>query len=504
MIDPLSGRHFAAKVLPYRSVDNYISGSVVTFTDLTAVHQAETALRKSEERLRALLAASSQSIYRMTPDWSEMIDMSSQPSAADAQNSTQWLTQHVPLEEQPRVGAAIDAAIREKRTFELEHRIFRPDGSIGWTMSRAVPITDAAGEIVEWFGAAGDITARREAQEAMRESEERLKSLVEGLTQLVWRADDAGRWTWAGRQWADYTGQSATASKDWGWLDALHPDDRPVARAAWRHAAAQGVCEVEYRIRRVVDGTYRWFQTRAKPVRDDAGAIAEWIGTSTDVDDLRGLQERQGVLVAELQHRTRNLISVVRQVAHKTASTSGSVEEFRVRFGDRLDALARVQGLLSRLKEQDRVVFDDLIQTELAAHGADAGHDDRVRLEGPAGIRLRSTTVQALAMALHELATNAVKYGALGQAGARLVIRWWVEGEEEGQPWLHIDWRETGVLVPPRTGSGEGGQGRELIERALPYQLAARTSYELEDDGVHCTIAMPVSATKAESNERDG
>ncbi len=506
VIDPASDRHFAAKVLPYRSVDNYISGAVVTFTDLTAVHKAEAALRESEQRLQALLTASSQLIYRMSADWSEMIDLVGKGFLADTQESTEWLNQHIPADEQPRMRAAIERAARTKSVFELEHRVWRVDGSIGWAMSRAVPIMDAAGEIVEWFGAANDITGRRDAEDALRESEQRLQSLVSGLPQLVWRAVDVGDWTWASRQWAEYTGQSIEESRAWGWLDPVHPDDRSIAREAWSRALEEGGFAVEFRIRRASDGVYRWFQVRATPVRDEGGAIVEWIGSSTDVDDLRDLQERQRILVAELQHRTRNLIGVVRQMADKTARASTDLADFRTRYRDRLDALARVQGLLSRLKEHDRVAFDELVRTELAAHGAEPEEDDRVEIAGPLGVRLRSTTVQTLAMALHELATNAVKYGALGQPDARLVIRWDLSDDpEKGHPWLHIDWRETGVVMPDAdTGPQGGGQGRELIERALPYQLAAETTYVLESDGVHCTIAMPVSATNRNDGDRDG
>ena len=180
VIDPASDRHFAAKVLPYRSVDNYISGAVVTFTDLTAVHKAEAALRESEQRLQALLTASSQLIYRMSADWSEMIDLVGKGFLADTQESTEWLNQHIPADEQPRMRAAIERAARTKSVFELEHRVWRVDGSIGWAMSRAVPIMDAAGEIVEWFGAANDITGRRDAEDALRESEQPAATGVAG------------------------------------------------------------------------------------------------------------------------------------------------------------------------------------------------------------------------------------------------------------------------------------------------------------------------------------
>ncbi len=208
------------------------------------------------------------------------------------------------------------------------------------------------------------------------------------------------------------------------------------------------------------------------------------------------MQARQEILVAELQHRTRNLMGVIRSTADKTGRASNDLEEFREKFHDRLNALARVQGLLSRLNEHDRVTFDELIESELSAMDGSA---ERTSLEGPSGVRLRSSTVQTLAMALHELATNAVKYGALGQPAGRLSVRWTLDEQGDGgRPWLHIDWRESGVKMP---GGGEAvagtGQGRELIEQALPYQLGAQTSYVLGPDGVHCTIAIPVSATRS-------
>jgi two-component sensor histidine kinase len=155
-----------------------------------------------------------------------------------------------------------------------------------------------------------------------------------------------------------------------------------------------------------------------------------------------------------------------------------------------------VQALLSRLNDIDRVTFDDLLRSELAAMGG----LDRATLDGPAGVRLRSSTVQTLAMALHELATNAVKYGALGQPGGRLAVTWRLEPAGSGtRPWLHIDWRERGVEMPAADGgTSGGGQGRELIEQALPYQLGAQTALTLEPEGAHCTIAIPVSATSGE------
>jgi two-component sensor histidine kinase len=195
------------------------------------------------------------------------------------------------------------------------------------------------------------------------------------------------------------------------------------------------------------------------------------------------------VVVGELQHRTRNLIAVVGAIANQTLLTSKTFDEFKATFLDRLGVLARVQGLLFQMKEGERVTFDELLDSELSAKSAYMGS---VTLDGPKGIRLRSGSVQILALALHELVTNAVKYGALKQPNGHLTVRWWEEtSEESGKPWLHLDWKESGVEMTPLCAGT--GHGRELIERALPYQFDAQTTFVLEADGVHCTISLPVS-----------
>jgi two-component sensor histidine kinase len=206
---------------------------------------------------------------------------------------------------------------------------------------------------------------------------------------------------------------------------------------------------------------------------------------------LREREERLAVVVAELQHRTRNLITVVGTIADNTLKTSDTFDDFKARYRDRLEVLGRVQGLLFRTKEGGRVTFDELLNSELTAQCVRVGENGSVTLEGPKGVRLRSGTVQTLAMVLHELVTNAVKYGALNQPNGHLTIRWQETSAESGEPWLHLDWKESGVEMPP-SGAGTG-QGRELIERALPYQFGAQTTFALEADGVHCTISLPAS-----------
>jgi two-component sensor histidine kinase len=183
---------------------------------------------------------------------------------------------------------------------------------------------------------------------------------------------------------------------------------------------------------------------------------------------------------------------VVSTIADDTLRTSDTFDDFRTSYHDRLEVLGRAQGLLFRKADSGRVTFDELLNSELAAQSVGIGERGSITLDGPQDVRLRSGTVQMLAMALHELVTNAVKYGALKQPGGRLTVRWWKEtSTENGKPWLHVDWRESGVEMP--RPDAPSGHGRELIERALPYQFGAQTTFALESDGVHCTISLPAS-----------
>lgn len=373
-----------------------------------------------------------------------------------------------------------------------EFRILRSsDESLRWIRNTDFPLRDAHGRVQRIGGIAKDVTELKSIEAALTQSEQRLRTLVDGVPQLVWRAVHGGAWTWASSQWTAYTGQLEPDSHRLGWLEPVHPDDRDRAMAVWDHAPETGGFEVEYRIRRASDGTYYWFQTRATPLLDRAGEIVEWLGTSTDIEDLKRLQDSQAVMVAELQHRTRNLIAVVRGIADDTMDHTGPTEAFRSAFADRLSALSRVQGLLSR-SDADPITIEALVRLELDAIGA---HDwnDRITVVGPE-MYLRPSTVQTLALALHELATNARKYGALSHDSGRLAVMW-REVIEGGVSRLVLDWIETGLdealdRSPPIAPSG--GYGRELIEQALPHALGARTSYALTEAGVRCIIDLPV------------
>lgn len=238
---------------------------------------------------------------------------------------------------------------------------------------------------------------------------------------------------------------------------------------------------------RALDGEAH-FLMRAMPYRSASREIEGVVVSFVDVTSLTEAEARQRLLIAELQHRTRNLLAVVRAISTQTILTSNSKEEFESKFTARLGALARVQSLLSA--EPGAVTAGALVRLELSALNADID-GKRVTLSGE-DIALEPGIVRVFALALHELATNALKHGALASETGTLDVRWTREGDL-GAPRLRLEWRET--LDPPRVAEtpAHQGFGRELIERALPYQLGAETEYRLTPEGVRCVLLIPLS-----------
>lgn len=400
-----------------------------------------------------------------------------------------------PGSEQADVRLAFKQATEERRAVTIEHEIFVRGRSPIWVEMRAYPNDDGT-LAVFWR----DVTQRRASLEDLQDNEQLLRSAIEVGEVGLWDLDiPSGTATWSDKffQLMGYSPGEVEPGYH-TWMDRIHGDDREAEDAKGKACMeARKDYSSEFRVIHP-DGSVHWLRARSRFSYDPDGEPVRMIGAAIDNTEPRELQERQRVLVAELQHRTRNLMAVIRSIADKTGRNSDDFGDFRARFRNRLDALARVQGLLSQLGPTDRVAFDRLIETELAAlYGDDA--KNKIELIGPRGVSLRSGSVQMLAMALHELGTNSLKYGALRQNGARLVVRWVVEQNGGGEPpWLVIDWRESGVQMAIEDGQPQRyGQGRELIETALPYQLAARTTYELGQDGVQCTIAVPISENGA-------
>ncbi len=330
---------------------------------------------------------------------------------------------------------------------------------------------------------------------ALFKEKEGYRILAEGMPQIAWRSDDGGFWTWASQRWMSYTGQTEEQSLGLGWLDAVHPEDRAALGRAWSEASWNGGLDVEYRVWSASGNEWHWHQTRAEPMPDGQGkshpdgAGPEWVGISNDIQGLKSLQGLQDVLVRELQHRTRNMLSIIRNIARRSFEPSPARDEYDAR----LAALGRVQGFLSRAPAWS-VPLAELVSAELEATGN--GKAQQAVIQGPP-VDLPGDGIQPMALALHELATNAVKHGALSCLTGHLAVIWRVEDSNDSTQ-LRLEWLETGLPILPGRPE-QRGFGTELIERALPYQLKAQTKLQFTPHGVHCTIVLPAGTFKTTS-----
>ena len=236
------------------------------------------------------------------------------------------------------------------------------------------------------------------------------------------------------------------------------------------------------------DGSIHWHSGRGRFFYDDRGEPVRMIGAIVDTTQRREWENRQKVLVAELQHRVRNILTIVRSVFQRTVEADGPLDQMMDHFRGRLDNLARTQ-IIATQHASGSVNLHILIHDELLSVGC--ADSPNVTLDGPE-MRIDSKTAEALGLAIHELTTNAVKYGALSIAGATLALKWYIDPGSGTMPTLVFTWTEQGVpavsLTPTRYGFGS-----ELIKKALPYQLGTETRLEFRGGGVRCTIRVPLS-----------
>lgn len=201
-----------------------------------------------------------------------------------------------PRETAEAMRAAEQSVLAAGTALETEEERLDQGSPRTW-LSVRYPLRNAAGEVYAICGIATDITERKRAEQALRESEERYRALAESAPHLVWTCNPEGECDYLSQQWADYTGLPAEGQLGNGWAEQLHPEDRNRVQQAWADAVASGdQFEAEYRIRRA-DGVYRWFKTRATPLRDADGRVVKWFGSSADFDEQkRGQQKLQDQL----------------------------------------------------------------------------------------------------------------------------------------------------------------------------------------------------------------
>jgi two-component sensor histidine kinase len=224
-----------------------------------------------------------------------------------------------------------------------------------------------------------------------------------------------------------------------------------------------------------------------------ASQCAASVGVLQGLEREKDAARTKELLIRELTHRSRNLLTLVTAISERTRAASASLEDYGDAFNDRLAALSRVQGLLSS-GDEAVVRLEDVVAIELDT----LAETDRSRMTvGGPSVRLPPSGVQMLSLALHELLTNAVKHGAIGDPAGRVSILWSTHAGPDQRDFVRIERSEEGSRPLPQGTTPARGFGWIMLERVLPGQLRARTQYELRPHGIRWTIEIPLGTDRA-------
>lgn len=324
-----------------------------------------------------------------------------------------------------------------------------------------------------------------EHAETVAQANKRLSALVSATSDAMYRMSPDWREMRA-LQGMDFLADTVSPSIAWT-DDYLFPEDQPHIWAAIEEAKREGKpFQLEHRVRRA-DGTAGWTLSRAVPVTDDKGEIIEWFGAASDVTARKEGEEHLRLVVNELNHRVKNTLTMIQGIATQTFRGAEDLEEAREKFTARLKALANANDVMTDRK-WDSASIRDVVGSVIGAYCE--AEPQRCEVSGPL-IRLSPKRAISFSMALHELATNAVKYGAWSGDHGKVAITWAI-GEGEGGQRLKLQWRESGG--PPVAPPARRGFGSRLIERGLAAELGGEAKLLFEPSGLTCVLEAPLRA----------
>jgi PAS domain S-box-containing protein len=370
-----------------------------------------------------------------------------------------------------------------ERLDKYRARLRARDGSLRHVeISSSVCFRD--GEFVNTRCFTVDVTAKVQAEEALREAKERLAATYESVLAGIAEVDAQGRFLRVNEAFCTISGYSRDALLEKSIADITHPDDRE--REAEK-LAAQVKGEVDHyeSEKRYVraDGAVIWVAVTSSTVSDAAGGFAYGVRMVQDITERVDGDRQKKLLLNELNHRVKNTLSTVQALVTQTARSCTTAAEFRSRFEPRLLALSAAHDRLTR-NEWLGVRLEEIVEEELGVHRTD---DRSLTAEGPSLV-LPPKTSLSLSLALHELATNAAKYGSLSVPGGAVAVTWEFEDGADGARLLRIAWRESGgpAALPPQSS----GFGTRLL-KVTAAELGGRLDADYTPSGLHWTLRFP-------------
>jgi PAS domain S-box-containing protein len=459
--------------------------------DITASHEAAQNLKISEARFKTFAQVMPNQVWSATPDgqldWLNDQVLAYSALAYDDLAGSKW-AQMVHADDIGRAAANWAKALSDGIPYETEFRLRRHDGSFRWHLARALPIKDGAGRITRWIGTNTDIDDHKAIEAELEENRQRLASAINAADIGTWDYDPrSGVLNWDRRCYELFGLTPFTPISFDGFLAGLHPVDRDKVEKACLDAmntTAPQAYDIEYRTVGFDDGVERWCSAKGKADFEN-GVAVRFIGTIRDISKLKRAEFQQQLLAGELEHRMKNTMAMIGAIASQTFRTASSMEEARTIFDARLYALNHAHDVLMK-SNWTIAAIATVVEGALAPHRTGEG---RLRIGGPA-VDLTAKQALSIALALHELATNAAKYGSLSVPGGTIDVAWTSSLGDDG-PVLHFCWRESGgpeVKPPQRRGFGS-----RLIEGTLSSDLGGSVKIDYAPTGLVCTFETRLS-----------
>jgi PAS domain S-box-containing protein len=452
--------------------------------------RGEAALRETEERYRLAARATNDAIWDWDLAagcirWSE--SLTTLFGYAEVETNGSWWKDHIHPDDRERVVNDIQAVIADSREhWSAEYRFLRADGSEAYVFDRGYVIRDGHGRAIRMIGAMLDLTERRQGEAALQASEEFTRRILESSTDCIKVLDANAR-----LRFMSPGGLRVMEVDDFGaiegcdWRDFWSGPDHEKAREAVRTALGGGNARFQGHTP-TMKGRPRWWDVAVTPITRSNGTVDKLLSVSRDITETKQAEEHQRLLINELNHRVKNTLATVQSIVSQTLRRAETLDQAQVAFEARLFALSRAHDVLTR-ENWEGANLREIVAEAVAPYSN--AREDRLHLHGP-DVRLQPRMALALAMALQELATNAVKYGALSNEAGEVRIQWTLD-RTKAPPCLHLRWEERGG--PPVQAPKRRGFGTRLIERSLALDLDGDVHIEFAATGVVCTVDAPLS-----------